>query len=133
MKAEDRIIEAIRAAQARGIEIIRGPVFDWTTPGDWYAHRELPYACNAVGAVLLFLDKEQMVSPDPNVGFTPGWHKLVEEHLGVNDFWIWRFNQGFNGGYQITLMVEDKNGKEKILKDDVSALGIAIRRKFGLS
>lgn len=128
MKAEDLIVEALEAAQDRGIHIIRGPVFDWCTPGDWHAHRELPYACNAVGAILLILGKEQLVSPE--TGFAPGWHRFVEEHLGVGSFWLWRFGQGFNGGYQITLTVEDKNGKEKILKDDVSALGIAVRRKF---
>lgn len=129
MKAEDRIVEAIEAARARGIHIIRGPVFDWTTPGDWYAHRELPYACNAVGAILLFLGKERLVSPDFPY-FAPGWHKLVEEHLEVGSFWLWRFGAGFNGGYQITLTVEGKDGKEKTVKDDVSALGIALRKRF---
>jgi hypothetical protein len=134
VKAEDRIVEAIEAARARGIHIIRGPVFDWTTPGNWRApRRELPYACNAVGAILLFLGKEQMVSPDVYTGFAPGWHKLIEDHLGVTDFWLWRFGQGFNGGYQITLTVEGKNGKDKILKDDVSALGITVRKRFRVS
>ena len=130
MKAEDRIVEAIEAARPRGIHIIRGPVLDWTTPGQWISHRELPYACNAIGAVLLFLGKERLVSPDVYVGFTPGWRKVVEEHLEVNDFWLWRFGAGFNGGYQITLTVVDKEGKERVRKDDVSALGIAIRKRF---
>lgn len=126
MKAEDLIATAIEAAQARGIKIVRGPVFDWCTPDDWYEKRELPYGCNATGAVLLYLGKEQLA----NGKFTPGWHELVEYHLGVTDFWLWRFSRGFDGGYQITLTVEDENGKEKIKKDPVSALGITMRKRF---
>ena len=129
MKAEDRIVEAILAAKARGVLIVRGPVFDWVHPDR--VPRELPYACNAIGAVLLALGKEQLVSPDVYVGFVPGWRKVIEEYLGVNDFWLWRFGSGFDQGNQITLTVVDKDGKERVRKDDVSALGISIRHKFG--
>ncbi len=131
MKAEDRIIEAIRAALKRGIHLTRGPVFDWCTPGNWRApRRALPYSCNAIGAILLFLGKEQLVGPDVYTGFAPGWHKVIENYLEVNMFWTWRFCAGFDGGYQITLTVVDKDGKEKVRKDDVSALGISIRKQF---
>lgn len=130
MKAEDRIIEALNVAKERGINIIRGPVFDWTTPGKWYDEREFPSACNAIGAVLLFLGKERLVGPDANNAFQIDWYKPIEEHLETNRAWLWRFCRGFDGGIQITLITTDKNGKEKTIKDDASALGISIRKKF---
>jgi hypothetical protein len=123
---EAKILEALRAAQERGVRVIRGPVFDWCG-----SDAITPTACNAFGALLLHIGKEQMVGPD--LRFQPGWFEELQRYLGVNDFWLWRFNQGFNGGYQLTLTQIDKEKKkESVLKDKVSALGLTIRKKFGL-
>lgn len=128
MLVEDKIIEALNYAKGLGVQIARGPIFDWVWPNEPRI-REIPYTSNTIGAIFLKLNKANFVSNDEPY-FIPGGMKIIYDYLEVNDFWIWRFEHGFNGGYQITFTVKQKDGKEKTVKDDVSSLGITIRKMF---
>lgn len=125
MKAERLVTEAIQAAQARGIKIVRGAVFNWCDPQDPYKKSIPPSECNAIGAVLLALGKEQLLID----GFPPKWLDCVKAHLDVDDFWVWRFYHGFDRGNCLTFTYT-KDGKDYESKDDVSCLGDRLARKL---
>jgi hypothetical protein len=129
MKPEELITAALKKAKERGIKIVKGAVFNWVDPADIYAIKDLPYSCNATGAVLLELGLEKLAPPIAP-WFVPGWKKNVEDYLGETDLWLWRFNKGFDGGYALDFMVVDEKGKDKIKKDTVSRLGIKITKEF---
>jgi hypothetical protein len=83
-----------------------------------------PTSCNALGVVLLKLDKQHLAEN----GFDPIWLTTVCSYLGVNPFWINRFILGFDHGAKIDLIkvTKDKSGKdqENKVQDDISRLGV---------
>lgn len=90
MRQEQKIREAIQKAKSENIKIVYGPAFIWS-------NLEKPEACNAIGAILLFLNnKEKSKNP---------W-KIVCDHLGIKAFWLYRFHIGFDRNHQIMVASE---------------------------
>ncbi len=114
-KAETIIREAITNVRAKGIRIQPGAMIDWTGEGG------TPVSCDALGAVALHHDIASK-------SFPSGWLKKLCTILGEDTFWVYRFCMGFDRKYQI-LIIEDE--RSKVTRDEVSALGIRLRKEFG--
>ena len=110
MKAEELIALALKSAQEKGVIIKRGYIFDWSKDNNG-----LPFACNAIGSVLLYLGKADMARG----GFHKEWSDKVCEALGEQHAWLWRFLHGWDYGNCLSFTVEEK-GKEKVFYDEVS-------------
>ncbi len=127
MKAEILIEEAIREAKIKGVKIIKGPILDWVDPITMRNCSGLPHACNAVGAVVIKIDKLDMVFPD----FVRGWYKEVLEYIGEDAYWLWRFCKGFDQG---NMQVASINGyvdkKDTATIDKVSKIGDKLAKQF---
>jgi hypothetical protein len=117
-KAEDLIIAAVKNAKDKGVKIIRPVVFDWPGPLGERKERVLPYACNATGAVLILLGKEQEFKDH----FPLKWLDDIYEHLGVTAYWWSRFCMGWDCAKEITIITVDDKKKEKVTKDKVSKM-----------
>jgi hypothetical protein len=136
-KAETLIEEAIQYAQSRGVKIKRRAVFNWCANNNPYDSQwaSYPIECNAIGAILLKLGKENLVKEE----FTPGWMKEVSEYLEEDGFWIWKFVSGFDYGNKLTIThVKKKKGKDNKEStefsdetDKVSRLGDTLARRYG--
>lgn len=87
---------------------------------------DYPVSCDAIGAVLLKMGREDLVRD----GFQSGWLKIVCNYLGVDPFWIYRFCVGFDYGHQIMITKVGKDKKEKTEKEDISAFGIKLAYKY---
>lgn len=107
-QTETIIEEAIQYAQQHGAKIVRGPVFNWCSQ---------PLECNAIGAVLLKLGKEDLVKEE----FVPGWMKTISEYLGEDSFWICKFVNGFDYGNKLTI-THVKKKKNKDNKESAESL-----------
>jgi hypothetical protein len=114
--------EACVAMPARGIKLIRG--------GAWYEWDSEPkiIAADATGALILYHDKLPTDHKPPNLdGMAHSkLGEVVQEILGVDRFWLYRFWMGYDRGYQI-LAVNDKDEESK---DDVSEFGISFAREL---
>lgn len=130
-KTQQLIEEAISEAKERGVRIERRAVFDWV---EWikypreYKRAEVPVACNAVGAVLLKMGKENCPT------FYPGWLDELCQYLDTDRWWLHRFYSGFAYGNRITLHIygkkeKGKKHKKKVEKDAVSRYGDDLARK----
>ncbi|HUV84911.1 MAG TPA: hypothetical protein VMV86_04330 [Methanosarcinales archaeon] len=132
MKPEELIEAAIIKARDKGITITRGAVFDWVEGTYPNSHKTtVPVSCNALGAVLIFLKKESLVSN----GFNKNWLDPICEYIGENKFWIWKFVSGFNYGnlLYLTFFEDDKDKKKKKeinIKDDVSRIADRLAKKY---
>jgi hypothetical protein len=127
-QVETLIEEAIQHAQSRGIQITGGgAIFDWCCHDNRYDSHwaTAPISCNALGAVLLKLGKQNMAKEE----FHPDWLPTVCQHLGVDPFWVNRFVLGFDYGTQVYLIVT-KDGKDIRIKDDISPIGLKLARKY---
>jgi len=116
------IEEAIIHAKSRGIRINKGAMFNWCGTTE----SQDPIACNAIGAVLLAMGKENLARN----GFQKGWLDLVCDYLGVNAFWIYRFCIGFDSGHQILISKTTKDKKEITEKEEISSNGIKLASKY---
>ena len=105
-KEEDLILDAINYAKAHGFNIIRQATFDRT---------QNPICCNALGAILIKLGKDNMV----DTSYDPQWIKLICAYLDKDMLWMFKFVQGFSYGNCLSFTYMD-NGKEKTEHDDVS-------------
>jgi hypothetical protein len=131
MKSEELIRESLRDAVKRGVSIKRSATFDWTKPGPDglpISSGELPYACDWCGAVFLYKEKE--VKPPTAEQKLNRWESLAKL-LGVNPFWLYRFNIGFSNNYQLMVEIQNKKTKDTAwVKDKISSLGIKIAKEF---
>ena len=115
--SEDLILAAIQNAKDKGIKIVRQVVFDWCDPVELYKERELPYACNVSGAILIMLGKEQ----EFRTSFPARkWLEEIHAYLGVSDYWFWKFYRGWAYSSEIFVTTVDDKKKEKTVKDKVS-------------
>jgi hypothetical protein len=117
MSAEDIILESIKVAQAKGVRIIRGPLFSWSAG-------ELPDACDCFGAVLIAHGKAFR-------DFPKGWLKELCEMLGKDVYWWWRFNYGFNQINTLILYREEK-GQRIYFDDEVSLSAMRLAKRLGV-
>jgi|GEM_PF-7130580 hypothetical protein len=127
-KTESLIEEAILYAKGRGLRINRGgAVFNWCIRDSVYSCHmaDYPVACDAIGAVLLKMGREDLVRN----GFQKGWLKIVCDYLNVDPFWVYRFCIGFDSGHQI-LITKTKDKKETVEKEEVSYLGVRLANKY---
>lgn len=137
---EKLICEALDAAKAQGIKIWPGAAFDWTDrpPGVTFRRFKvpgpsgpLPSTCNVLGAL------ELVVGRTRDSGYE-GFYQKAANYLGVGTFWLHRLHIGFDLGRQFFLVVKDKKGKvvrdkngELVVKpDEVSQLGIRLRKRY---
>jgi hypothetical protein len=126
MKTEDAIVtKALVFAQTLGVEIVRGPLFDWRWKGDLrQLAKKYPSKCNAVGALLLYYELAQP-------GFKPGWIDELCEVSGIKPPWLWRFIHGWDYGNELTITYTDKDGKhEATEKDKVSRYANKLAKKW---
>lgn len=116
VKTTTQLREACALVKSQGIKIVRGP---------WFVYEgDKIVACCATGAVLIANNK---VSVKPTDLSSPGFMKMACEILGIDGRWLYRFFMGFDRGYQVTLILEDKESKKKTeVKDDVSEFGIQL-------
>jgi hypothetical protein len=129
---ETLIEEAIKFARDKGIQINRGgAVFNWckhntNNDSSWSVY---PVSCNALGAILIKLGKENLVKEE----FDPSWLKAVCDYLNVDPFWLNRFVHGFDYGTQITLIrvtEVDKKKKETPELDKISQMGLKLANRY---
>lgn len=114
MNKQDFIRKACLEAKAKGIKLHRGPWFDLVGG--------TPYACCAIGAVLL-TDKDFKFAEDPS---HPGYTKRACQILEVDAGWLVRFWMGFDRGHHVTLV----HDKDKESKDEVSGFGIQLAKEL---
>jgi len=140
-KSREKLIrEALDSAIAQGIKIWPGAAFDWTDrpPGVTFEKFEvpgpsgpLPSACNVLGALELVVGRTRDSGHE-------GFYEKAAKHLGVGTFWLHRLHIGFDLGVQFFFIVKDKKGKvardkngEPIVKpDEVSRLGMKLRKQY---
>ena len=137
---EKLICEALDAARAQGIKIWPGAAFDWTDRPAGITFRRfevpgpsgpLPSACNVLGAL------ELIVGRTKDSGYE-GFYEKAAKYLGVGTFWLHRLHIGFDLGVQFFFTVKDKKGKVVRDKsgnpvekpDEVSKLGMKLRKKY---
>lgn len=116
------IQESVAAVRDKGINIVRGPWFDFTGEGGSVI------ACDPIGAVILAKDA-MPVGINPNDSATlvrPGLVKVACELLDVDPSWLQRFWMGFDRGHQVTLI----DDKDKEHRDDISAYGIQLSKQL---
>lgn len=102
MKSQSiQIEEALVFARDKGLEITRRGVFNWCQKGK-KEFLDIPCSCNALGAILFFLGKENLAK----YNFDPSWLITIKNHLGVDDFWLFKFNAGFENGKELLLIHE---------------------------
>lgn len=127
-RAEFLIEEAIEEAKKRGVKIGRRAVFDWV---EWikypweYKRAEVPVSCDAFGAILLKLGKEELVCDV----FAPGWLDVIADYLGVTKLWLWKFSRGFDYGIVMVITTKTKDKKDIVDKDKVSRYGNKLANK----
>lgn len=108
MKSEEIVEAALQAARDRKVKIVRGPVFIW-------GREKMPEACNAIGALLLRFELQEMARD----GFQKGWIERLCEASGLTWPWLWRFNHGWDRGNCLTVTYME-NGKEHTSHDETS-------------
>lgn len=127
-RAEFLIEEAIEKAKKRGVKIGRRAVFDWV---EWIKYpreckrAEVPVSCCALGAVLLKIGREDLVSD----GFAPNWLDVIADYLGVTKMWLWKFSRGFDYGIEMVITTKTKDKKTKVDKDKISRYGNKLANK----
>lgn len=118
-KAEVLIEEALQFAIDSGIRIERRSVLSWE------GNFSKIIACNALGAILIQLNKTNLVKEN----FDPNWLKVIYQYLGENVFWIHRFIHGFDYNNQLSIVRNDFSGFVEE-EDLVSRFGIKLAKKY---
>lgn len=116
--------EACAAMPARGITIVHG--------GAWYEwDSEKIIGADPIGAAILHNGKlpEGLDPKNPETMVRPGLMQAACELLGVDAGWLWRFWMGYDRGYQVMIVTEEKGKERKETPDEVSAFGIAFLRE----
>jgi hypothetical protein len=111
MKQEKQIRQAIEAARADGLRIIRGGGAAFTNGQNGIE------ACDATGAVLYSLGVYSL---------DRGWLAVLCDALDVDSFWMWRFWMGWDRDTVLTRI--DDDGREHA--DDVSAWARKLGREL---
>jgi hypothetical protein len=118
-RAFDKVEEALRAAKAQGIRIVRVPMFDWTDLGE---DRSKPRACDATGAVLIQMGYGKAVFDGKEYGSgvvrPKGWVVEMQNYLGVGVYWLYSFWLGWDQGRQIQIAETNDNGDIVGWKDE---------------
>lgn len=125
MKSEDIVEMALKSAKDKGIQIVRGPVFDWRDRENPFQNGEIPSACNATGALLLHFSLQDFVKGE----FKNGWIDKLCEASGLTWPWIWRFNHGWDRGDCLSVTYTDK-GKEHTSEDEASKNGNRMAKEW---
>ena len=118
------------AALAKGIKIVPGAAFNWTDcPHDVTFEKfkmpkptSPPSTCSAIGALELALGRER--------NYPEGYTTRVCEYLGVGTYWLYRFHMGFDRARQLVYKVQDKDNKLVDKEDNVSKLGLKLRKRY---
>lgn len=130
MSSQEQLIEdALIFTKGQGIAIRGGgAVFDWQKydPINGSQWLDKPAACNAIGAILLFLGKESFVKDS----FNPEWIKIVSSYLNEEPFWINRFVLGFDYSAKVNVIKTSKDKTESVEQDKASLLGIKLANKY---
>ena len=126
MRKETLVEHCIKEVKKKGIRIIGGgAIFDWCDDQFPPKKSELPSGCDGFGAVLIEKGLVHKFYP----GFPEGWLKELCSIVECDSYWWWRFNMGF--GYHTHLnLISQKDGKEIIIKDSVSKIGITLYKKY---
>jgi hypothetical protein len=111
------IEKAIKEAKDDGIMIIRRPMFDWSGPDKF----EKPVSCDATGAVLLSLGYGYERPKD--------WPVMIQKHLGVGVFWLWRWWQGWGYGNKMKLVSGDNPNSAKMEDDPISVMADKLAKR----
>ncbi len=124
MKAVEIIEQSLQEAKEKGLKITCGGcLLDWT--GDSASIK----GCNCLGAVMLKYGIENLAGPGE--GFDDDWLLKLSKILGEPPFWMARFLLGFDMGTQVLKITINNVGQEmKREEDDVSKLGLKLRKKF---
>lgn len=125
---DEKIRSAILDTQAKGIKLIQGAWFHFEAEGKLVA-------CDALGSLIISHNRLPESACEPGLLRKPGFSRIVQEILGVDAFWLYRFNMGFDRNYQILIEHEDGGGcngplKKWSTKEDVSEYGIKLRKEF---
>lgn len=114
MNKQELIRNACLAAKAKGIKLHRGAWFNMVGGS--------PYACCAIGALLLS-DENFKFAEDPT---NPGYVKKACQILECDPHWLQRFWMGFDRGHQVMLV----NDKDKETKDEVAMFGLQLAKEL---
>lgn len=112
----DKITDACDQATKDGIQLVRGPIFDWTGPDP-----KKPKACDALGAVL-------WVNGRAEKGRMGWWADLIEI-LDVGPFWLYRWCIGWDNLHQLIIYTEGKGGVLIPHQDDVSMAARSLSKR----
>ena len=116
--------EACKEMGVRGIKLLHdGAWYEWDS--------EKIIGADPIGAAILVAGK---LPPglDPKNAETmvrPGLMEAACELLGVDAGWLWRFWMGYDRGYQVMIVTEEKGKERKESLDEVSAFGISFHRE----
>ncbi len=116
--------EACKEMEVRGIKILHdGAWYDWDS--------EKIIGADPIGAAILVADKlpPGLDPKKPETMVRPGLMQAACELLNVDAGWLWRFWMGFDRGYQVTIVTEEKGKERKESPDEVSAFGLALHRE----
>lgn len=115
-KTASTIRESCAAVQAMGIRVSPGAWFEW--------EGGKIVACCPVGAVLIA--KEKLPPGADGMSCEPGYVRAACEALGEDFTWLRRFWLGFDRGYQVMIIHDERTET----KDDVSSFGIQLSREL---
>ncbi len=100
--------------RAKGVRIQPGAMITWDSGS--------AITCDALGAVALAHRIDSR-------GFPKGWLKSLCDILREDTWWVHRFCMGFDRRFQICI-IDDEEKPPEIHRDDVSSLGIKLRKEF---
>jgi len=117
MSALTIIAAACEVMRSRGVKLVRGATFDWTST----VQAGLPVSCNALGAVLLVHGLECSKHARKELG-----HILNE-----NPFYFYRWTIGWDNQHVLSIYDVGKDGVIfEVGKDKVSAEAKALSRRL---
>lgn len=126
MKQERELRSCLDKISKHKIKIIRGPLFDWTQPGNSFPiHSALPTACDAIGAIMVC----HGWTFDVEYGFKPGWLSKIYDLLDVDLIWLHKFCLGWDQNFQVQIEVTVKK-KSYFVEDEVSKMGIILAKEY---
>ena len=130
-QVETLIEEAIIYAKQHGVKIVRRAIFNWCAHDNHYDSHwsTYPIECNALGAILLKIGKENLVKGS----FDPSWLKVICDYLDKEPFWVCKFVNGFDYANELTITHVKKKDDKKVESDEidkVSRYGNKLARKM---
>lgn len=118
------IIEPLNLAKESGLEILaNGALFSWDND-----YRLI--GVSWMGAILWINGlHSNWLNTKSILSFPKGWKKQFLELIEEDAFWVRSFDMGFSYNQQINFII-DRDGKSAIIEDQVSKLGISLRKSY---